>query len=110
MNEIINFLINFAVTYFLVRIAFTILAWRLEKQIVHVEQSVESEYIILDLEQDAGQYFCYNTKTKDFVCQGQDIPEVAKNFRLRYPSKRGVIYNSKTDDVVRLDKDLKEVV
>ena len=105
MNEIVDFLINFAVVYFLVRIAFTLLSWRLEKQIIHVEQSAESQYIILDLEQDAGQYFCYNTRTKDFVCQGRDMAEIGRNFRLRYPGRRGVIYNAKTDAVT----DLREV-
>jgi uncharacterized protein YpmB len=106
MNEIINFLINFAVIYFLVRVAFTLLSWRLEKQIVHVEQRVESQYMILDLEQADDQYFCYDTKTKDFVCQGRDMSEIGRNFRLRYPDKRGVIYNAKTDVVT----DLKEAV
>jgi len=110
MDEIVNFLINFAVVYFLVRVAFTLLSWRLEKQIVHVESSVESQYIILDLEQDNGQYFCYNTQTKDFVCQGQDMAEIVRNFRSRYPGKRGVIYNAETDAVTALDKDLKELV
>ena len=106
MNEIVNFLVNFAVVYFLVRVAFTILSWRLEKQIVHVEDSVESQYIILDLEQADNQYFCYDTKTKDFVCQGKDMSEIVRNFKLRYPTKRGVIYNAKTDAIT----DLKEVV
>jgi hypothetical protein len=106
MDEIVNFLINFAVVYFLVRIAFALLAWRLEKQIVHVEESVESQYMILDLEQADNQYFCYNTRTKDFVCQGRDMSEIVQNFKLRYPGKRGVIYNAKTDAIT----DLKEVV
>ena len=104
MNEIVNFLVNFAVIYFLVRIAFTLLAWRLEKQIVHVEESIESQYIVLDLEQADGQYFCYDIKTKDFVCQGRDMAEIVQNFKLRYPTKRGVIYNAKTDAIT----DLKE--
>jgi uncharacterized protein YpmB len=106
MNEIVNFLINFAVVYFLVRVAFTLLAWRLEKQIVHVEQSVESQLMILDLEQADDQYFCYDTKTKDFVCQGRDMSEIICNFKSRYPDRRGVIYNPKTDVVT----DLKEAV
>ena len=105
MNEIVNFLVNFAVTYFLIRVAFTLLAWRLEKQIVHVEESIESQYIVLDLEQDNGQYFCYDTRTKDFVCQGKNMSEIVQNFKLRYPGKRGVIYNAATDAVT----DLREV-
>ena len=110
MDEIVNFLINFALIYFLVRIAFTLLAWRLEKQIVHVEKSLESQYVILDLEHTDDQYFCYDASTKDFVCQGRDMSEIVKNFKLRYPAKRGVIYNAKTDAVTALDTDLKEVV
>ena len=110
MDEIVNFLINFALIYFLVRIAFTLLAWRLEKQIVHVEKSLESEFVMLDLEHTDNQYFCYNTKTKDFVCQGRDMSEIVKNFKSRYPAKRGVIYNAETHAVTALDEDLKEAV
>ena len=108
MNEIIDFLINFALVYFLIRIVFKLIAWRLEKQIVHVEKMVESEYVILDLEHTGDQYFCYNTQTKDFVCQGRNMSEIVQNFKSRYPSKRGVIYNAETDAVTALDKDLKE--
>jgi uncharacterized protein YpmB len=104
MNEIVNFLINFAVIYFLVRIAFTLFSWRLEKQIVHVESSVESQYMILDLEHTDNQYFCYDTRTKDFVCQGRDMAEIVRNFRLRYPDRRGVIYNAATDAVTELQE------
>ena len=110
MDEIINFLISFAVVYFLIRIIFTLIAWRLEKQIVHIEKIVESEYVILDLEHTDNQYFCYNTKTKDFVCQGRTMLEIVQNFKSRYPTKRGVIYNAETDAVTALDKDLKETV
>jgi uncharacterized protein YpmB len=105
MNEIVNFLINFAVIYFLVRVAFTLLAWRLEKQIVHVEPSAESQLMILDLEHTDNQYFCYNTRTKDFVCQGRDMSEIIRNFQSRYPDRLGVIYNAATDAVT----DLKEM-
>jgi hypothetical protein len=109
MDEIINFLINFAVVYFLIRIVFRLIARQLEKQIVHVEHAVQSEYVILDLEHTDNQYFCYDANTKDFVCQGQDMSEIVRNFKLRYPAKRGVIYNAETDAVTALDKDLKEV-
>jgi hypothetical protein len=110
MDEIINFLINFAMVYFLIRIVFTLIAWRLEKQIVHVEKIVESEFVMLDLEHTDNQYFCYNTRTKDFVCQGQTMLEIVQNFKSRYPTKRGVIYNAETHAVTALDKDLKELV
>ena len=93
MDELVNFLINFALIYFLVRIAFTLLAWRLEKQIVHVEKSVESQYVILDLEHIDNQYFCYDTQTKDFVCQGRDLEEIRKRFCERFPGKSAAIYN-----------------
>ncbi len=102
MDEIINFLINFAVVYFLVRIVFRLIAQRLEKQIVHVEHAVQSEYVILDLEHTDNQYFCYDTQTKDFVCQGRDMVEVARNFRQRYPARRGMIYNADTNAMTAL--------
>jgi hypothetical protein len=109
MDEIIYFLISSAVVYFLIRTVFTLIAWRLEKQIIHIEKSIESQYVILDLEHTDNQYFCYNTRTKDFVCQGQTMSDLVQNFKSRYPTKRGVIYNAETDAVTALDKDLKEV-
>ena len=102
MDEIINFLINFAVVYFLIRIVFRLIARQLEKQIVHVEHAVQSEYVILDLEHTDNQYFCYDTQTKDFVCQGRDMVEVARNFRQRYPARRGMIYNADTNAMTAL--------
>jgi hypothetical protein len=93
MDEIINFLINFAVVYFLIRIVFRLIARRLEKQIIHVEHAVQSEYVILDLEHTDNQYFCYDTRTKDFVCQGRDLEEISKRFCERFPGKIAAIYN-----------------
>jgi hypothetical protein len=93
MDEIINFLINFAVVYFLIRIVFRLIARRLEKQIVHVEHAVQSEYLILDLEHIDNQYFCYDTRTKDFVCQGRNLEEIRKRFCERFPGKSVAIYN-----------------
>jgi hypothetical protein len=80
MNEIVNFLINFAVIYFLVRIAFTLFSWRLEKQIVHVESSVESQYMILDSRTHRQSVFLLRHRTKDFVCQGRDMARLFEIF------------------------------
>ena len=93
MDEIINFLINFAVVYFLIRIVFRLIARHLEKQIIHVEHAVEPVYVVLDLEHVDDQYFCYDTQTKDFVCQGRDMEEIHKRFRERFPDKSAAIYD-----------------
>ncbi len=36
-------------------------------------------------------YFCYDSTTNDYVCQGHNLKEIQKAFKLRYPSKLGHI-------------------
>jgi hypothetical protein len=102
MNELIDFLVTFIVVAFLVRLVISFLVWRIQKQIVHIAYQIESEFVLLDMEQDNGQYFCYNHKTKKFVCQGRDLEEVSNNFRIRYPSKRGLIFQENATELSEL--------
>jgi hypothetical protein len=102
MNELVDFLIIFIAVAFLTRLVISFLVWRIQKQIVHVAYQIESEFVLLDMEQDNGQYFCYNHKTKKFVCQGRDLDEVSNNFRIRYPSKRGLIFQENATELSEL--------
>lgn len=47
--------------------------------------------IILEVESVNNQFLCYNHFTKDFVCTGQNIVEIIKNFKQRYPDKDAAI-------------------
>jgi hypothetical protein len=102
MDELVNFLITFLAVAFLVRMAISFLVWRIKKQIIHVAYQIESEFVILEMEQDNGQYFCYNHRNKKFVCQGRDLEEVSANFRIRYPDKRGLIFQENATELSEL--------
>jgi hypothetical protein len=102
MDELIDFLVIFIVVAFLVRLVISFLAWRIQKQIVHIAYQIESEFVFLDMEQNDGQYFCYNHKNKEFVCQGQNLEEVKDNFRIRYPGKRGLIFRENATELDEL--------
>lgn len=48
--------------------------------------------ILLTVELENGHYFCYNTVTNEFVCQGASPDEITQNFRQRFPHKRAYVY------------------
>jgi len=87
--------------------------WYLERQIGQELHSVgqaldEEKLIALTVEQDNDQYFCYNSITKDFVCQGSDLTEIRKRFRERYPDKDAAIYDGDESAVAALKSQLKD--
>lgn len=69
----------------------------------------EEKLIALTVEVDNNQYFCYNSITKDFVCQGRDLREIRERFRERYPDKDAAIYDGDKDSVDMLKSQLKEL-
>jgi hypothetical protein len=55
-------------------------------------EKLENEtLIILEVESVNNQFLCYNHFTKDFVCTGQNLVEIIKNFKQRYPDKDAAI-------------------
>lgn len=73
-------------------------------------QELEQEKLIaLTIEVDQDVYFCYNSITKEFVCQGQDIQEIVKNFALRYPDKQAAIFDGDESAVVTLKQQMKQI-
>ena len=69
----------------------------------------EEKLIALTVEVDNNQYFCYNSITKDFVCQGGDLKEIRERFRERYPDKDAAIYDGDQTAVATLKSQLKEL-
>jgi hypothetical protein len=46
----------------------------MDRELTSVGQALDEERLIaLTVEVDQDQYFCYNSITKDFVCQGSDL-------------------------------------
>ena len=113
-----DFLIYFGIGWLITSLVLSLLAWLLRR---HIERSMEQELagvgqaldeerlIALTVEVDRNQYFCYNSITKDFVCQGSDLTEIRKRFRERYPDKDAAIYDGDETAVAILKLQLKEL-
>ena len=113
-----DFLIYFGLIYFAVSIVFGLLEayWihrfsqELTEELTSVGQALDEERLIaLTVEVDQNQYFCYNSITKDFVCQGRDLKEIRERFRARYPDKDAAIYDGDQTAVATLKSQLKEL-
>ena len=113
-----DFLIGFALTYLVVALVFGLLkTWLMYKFEQHISQELttigqaldEERLIALTVEVDQDQYFCYNSITKDFVCQGSDLTEIRERFRARYPDKDAAIYDGDESAVATLKSQLKEL-
>ena len=113
-----DFLIWFGIGWVITNLVLSLLAFLLRR---HIEQSMESELtgvgqaldeerlIALTVEVDQDQYFCYNSITKDFVCQGSDLKEIRERFRARYPNKDAAIYDGDQTAVATLKLQLKDL-
>jgi hypothetical protein len=69
----------------------------------------QERLIALTVEVDNNQYFCYNSITNDFVCQGSDLKEIRERFRERYPDKDAAIYDGDESAVATLKLQLKDL-
>ena len=113
-----DFLIWFGIGWVITNLVLSLLAFLLRR---HIEHSMESELtsvgqaldeeklIALTVEVDQNQYFCYNSITKDFVCQGSDLTEIRERFRARYPDKDAAIYDGDESAVATLKLQLKDL-
>jgi hypothetical protein len=82
----------------------------MDQELAGVGQALDEERLIaLTVELDDNQYFCYNSITKDFVCQGSDLTEIRKRFRERYPDKDAAIYDGDQTAVATLKSQLEEL-
>jgi len=118
LMEFGDFLIWFGIGWVITNLVLSLLAWLLRR---HIEQSMEQELagvgqaldeerlIALTVEQENDQYFCYNSITKDFVCQGSDLTEIRRRFRERYPNKDAAIYDGDRTAVATLKSQLEEL-
>jgi hypothetical protein len=93
--EVLSFIIDLVLFGILIWLVFTrVVSRHLERQIDSVIQDLDQERLIpLTVEVNNNQYFCYNTITKDFVCQGYSLKEIVERFKLRYPDKAAAIYD-----------------
>lgn len=57
------------------------------------------DVMLLNVEKIQDQYYCYNTTTGEFVCQGKSIPELDEQFHSRYPGMKALISSADADAV-----------
>ncbi len=74
---------------------------RLEEALTELVQQLEDQMIGLDVEVDNGLYYCYNSKDKQFICQGTDAREIIDRFQDRYPNKTAYIEGEAEDPAVK---------
>ena len=112
--EIIEFIVDSLLIFVTIYIGLTMVAWvvkrRVASELEEVSQDLELERLIpLTVEVVEDQYFCYNSLTQDFVCQGVDLVEIVKKFKQRYPTKSAAIYDGDESAVRTLKSQLKEL-
>ena len=73
----------------------------------YAQRAATGELILLTVEVDHNQYLCYNAVTKEFVCQGVDVTEIAQRFSARFPDKTVAIFNGDTAAVATLRQQFK---
>jgi hypothetical protein len=98
MEQIVEALCWFAVGYVITRL---VVKWLMDRLTREIRSEVEDfvnrletgKLIPVTVEVDQDQYFCYNALTKDFVCQGFTLKEIAERFMTRFPESKLTIYN-----------------
>jgi hypothetical protein len=114
MEQIVDALVLFVIVYATVRLATAWLKDFLTRKIrAEVDEFVErletGKLIPVTVEVDHNQYFCYNALTKDFVCQGHTLLELAEKFSLRFPGAKLAIHNGDETAVRTLKEQLEKL-
>ena len=109
-----EFIVDSLLIFVTIQIGLTLIKWiiqrRTNSELSEVSDDLELERLIpLTVEVVDNQYFCYNSITQDFVCQGVNLVEIVKRFKQRYPEKSAAIYNGDETAVRTLKSQLKEL-
>lgn len=109
--ELLSFILDLVLFGMIIWFVFTwAVSQHLERQIGSVVRDLDQERLIpLTVEVDNNQYFCYNSITKAFVCQGHSLKEIVDRFKQRYPDKSAAIYDGDETAVRTLKSQLKEL-
>jgi hypothetical protein len=72
------------------------------------DQVNDGKIILLEVEVDNNQFFCYNSKTNQFVCQGSNASEIIENFKQRFPGLNAILHTGDETALKTLRQQLKE--
>jgi hypothetical protein len=110
--ELLNFILDLVFWGIVSWFVFTWVVSRYleQRQIGQVVRDLDQEQLIpLTVEVDQDQYFCYNSITKAFVCQGYSLKEIVERFKQLYPDKAAAIYDGDETAVRTLKLQLKDL-
>lgn len=79
---------------------------RVDQMIAEVVAESEANLVGLDIEIDKGTYFCYNSKDKQFICQGTTVEEIKQAFQSRYPGKTAYLSGGDPEVVAHFKTEL----
>ena len=118
LMEFGDFLIYFGIGWLLTSLVLIVLEMlvrgylerKINQELNSVGQALDEERLIaLTVEVENNQYFCYNSLTSDFICQGSDLKEIRERFRARYPNKEAAIYDGDESAVATLKLQLTDL-
>jgi len=112
--DIMEFLVDSLLIFITIYGILTLVAWaikrRADSDLNEVSIDLELQRLIpLTIEVVDNQYFCYNSITQDFVCQGTDLAGIVRKFKQRYPDKAAAIFDGDETAVRTLKSQLKEL-
>jgi uncharacterized UPF0160 family protein len=112
--DFVEFFVNGVIIMILIHVGLNMLTRvgrrHADSDLEEVSKDLELERLIpLTVEVVDNQYFCYNSITQDFVCQGVNLVEIVKKFKQRYPEKSAAIYDGDETAVRTLKSQLKEL-
>ena len=68
----------------------------------------QGRIVLLEVEVENDQFFCYNSKTRQFVCQGRNVTEIIEHFRQRFPGLNAVLHTGDETALTTLRQQLKQ--
>jgi hypothetical protein len=110
--ELLNFILDLV---FWGIVSWFVFTWSVSRyletrQVDSVVHDLDQERLIpLTVEVEQDQYFCYNSITKAFVCQGYNLKEIVERFRRLYPDKCAAIYDGEETAVKTLKSQMDQL-
>jgi len=72
------------------------------------DQVLAGKIIPLTIEVENNLYYCYNSNTNQFICQGSDVKEIIEKFQQRFPGLNAFFNSGDEEALATLRKQLKE--
>lgn len=82
---------------------------RVDRMIKEVIEEHEANLVGLDIELDNDRYFAYDTRDKQFICQGASVVEIAQAFRERYPGKTAYLAEGRPEVLEKFRAELEKM-